>query len=272
MSDNITIGVIGAGFVGSAVINGFDTETVDMWIVDPKRNDTTIKELCNANPSITFICVPTPEGDKGAVDVSTVDEVLTQLETLDYKGIVVIKSTITPDHLVRFKKQYNLSMVYNPEFLTEANSFSDFINPQMQVLGGKWRDCDKVEKAYVRHSKVKTVPTYKVDMITASLIKYSINSWLATKVVFFNELHALHKESGAMSSWEQFIEILRGDVRVGKSHMQVPGPDGDFGFGGHCFPKDTKGFLNYSNTKNVPLTVLENAVKENVQLRKNKKH
>ena len=268
----IKLGIVGHGFVGSAVANGFNTDTVDIIVVDPAKFPTTLEQLLNENPDFIFVCVPTPENDDGSVNVSTVDLVLSGIEQGSYKGITVIKSTITPDHLTRFKKQYSLNMVYNPEFLTEANSFNDFINPQMQVLGGKWRDCDKVEKAYVRHSKVKTVPTYKVDLITASLIKYTINSWLATKVVFFNELHALHKESGAMSSWEQFIEILQGDVRVGKSHMQVPGPDGQFGFGGHCFPKDTKGLLNYSLKKNVSLTLLDNAVKENVHIRKNKKH
>jgi UDPglucose 6-dehydrogenase len=137
----------------------------------------------------------------------------------------------------------------------------------MQVLGGKWRDCDTVEKAYVRHSSVKTVPTFKVDLITASLIKYTINSWLATKVIWFNQLKDLFDESGARTSWEQFTTMLNEDPRMGDSHMQVPGPDGQPGFGGHCFPKDTKALLYYSKLKSKKLKVLEDIIKYNTEYR-----
>ena len=270
----LKLGVIGAGFVGGSVINGFDTATVEQYVVDPKIYEkNSIDELVSKfNPPICFICVPTPQGELGDVDVSIARQVLSDLYDSNYKGIVVIKSTITPQHLIRMKKDFGLKLVYNPEFLTEANAHQDFLNPNMQVLGGKWRDCDKVEKAYARHSSVKVVPTYKVDLITASLIKYTINSWLATKVVFFNELYELHKASGSNSSWEQFTEMLGTDPRIGESHMRVPGPDGDFGFGGHCFPKDTKAFQSYANSLNVQLDVLNTATNINEKRLRKKKN
>ena len=246
------LGIIGKGFVGSAVAYGFDRD-VQQFVVDPLINDNTIIDLVNYDPPLLFICVPTnklPSHDD--VDVSIVRDVLKDLWDLRYKGICVIKSTITPDHLTTMKKDFGkgLKIVYNPEFLTEANSLQDFINPNMQVLGGKWRDCETVEKAYIRHSSVRTVPTFKVDLITASLIKYTINSWLATKVTFFNELKELHELGSSMVSWEQFTDMLSRDERIGNSHMQVPGPDGEPGFGGHCLPKDTEALLNYANKKN----------------------
>ena len=260
----LKLGIIGAGFVGSSVINGFDRD-VDQFVVDPLFNDNTIDDLVNYDPPLLFVCVPTPKGkgNTGDVDVSIVRQVLSDLYDRNYKGIVVIKSTITPKHLTKMKKDFKLNLVYNPEFLTEANAHADFINPHMQVLGGSWKHCDKVEKAYSRHSRVKTVPTFKVDLITASLIKYTINSWLATKVTFFNELHNLHQSSGSNSSWEQFVEILQTDPRMGKTHMQVPGPDGKFGFGGHCFPKDTEALIHYANCLNTELKLLKTSVKLN---------
>ncbi len=266
---NYKIGIIGKGFVGSAVSNGFN-RNVDQFIVDPKINDNTIEQLVqNFSPPLCFVCVPTPKQDNGEVDVSYVKEVLDTLSELQYKGIVIVKSTITPDHLINFKKVYkNTKVVYNPEFLTEANSFQDFVNPNMQILGGKWRDCEVVEKAYLRYSSVKVVPTFKVDLITASLIKYTINSWLATKVVFFNELHKLHSKSGSHSSWEQFVDMLTRDPRIGDSHMSVPGPDGKFGYGGHCFPKDTEALLYYANQQGVDMSQLKHAVKRNKKIRK----
>ena len=263
----LRLGIVGNGFVGSAVSNGFDVDT-EQFIVDPKQNDNTMEQLMEFDPKLVFVCVPTPPQDTHYdVDVQIVDSVLKDLEAYTYKGIVVIKSTITPDHLTRFKKKYNLSLVYNPEFLTEANAFEDFLNPSMQILGGKWKDCENVEKAYVKHSSVKTVPTFKTDMITASLIKYTINSWLALKVTFFNELHGLFENSGAAPQWSQFTDMLTRDPRIGDSHMSVPGLDGKFGYGGHCFPKDTKAFLYYSKLKKKELTLLKAAIQLNEKQR-----
>jgi UDPglucose 6-dehydrogenase len=99
------------------------------------------------------------------------------------------------------------------------------------------------------------------------LIKYSINSWLATKVIWFNQLRELYDESGARASWEQFTTMLNEDPRIGDSHMQVPGPDGEKGFGGHCFPKDTKALLYYSKLKSKKLNILEDIIKYNSEYR-----
>lgn len=264
----LRLGVVGSGFVGGSVINGFDQPNVDMWIVDPKKTTTTLRQLVEADTHITFICLPTPESTDGSVNVIVVDEVLSDLNKFAYNGLVVIKSTITPDHLQRFVRQYNLRIVYNPEFLTEANAHQDFINPPMQILGGVWEECELVERAYVEFSKVKIVPTFKTDIVSASLLKYTINSWLATKVTFMNELYHLHKASGANTSWEQFTDMLQRDKRIGDSHLRVPGPDGSFGFGGHCFPKDTAGLLSYADKNNVDLSVLSKAVETNAKFRK----
>ena len=197
------LGIIGNGFVGSAVEYGFSVDT-EQFIVDPKFNDNTLQDLVNRNAEITFVCVPTPQQDTHMdVDTSIARTVLQELNELEYKGVVVVKSTITPHHLKQFKTLYsNLRLVYNPEFLTEANSKQEFINPHMQILGGELQDCIEVEQAYINHSKVKIVPTFKTDLTSASMIKYTINSWLATKVSFFNELFHLHQSSNAETSWD----------------------------------------------------------------------
>ncbi len=260
----LKLGIIGKGFVGSAVANGFDKDC-EQVIVDPKYTDNTIEDALDCK--LIFVCVPTPVAEDGSCDVSIVDDVLIELSMRDFKGVVAVKSTIIPDYLHEFKKSYDLKIVYNPEFLTEANANEDFKNPPFQVFGGKWRDCEVVEKAYLRYSSVRIVPTFKVDLTTASLLKYTINSWLATKVTFFNELKQLHELGSSMVSWEQFTDMLSRDERVGKSHMQVPGPDGEPGFGGHCLPKDTEALLNYANKKNIKMSVLRKAVSTNKKIR-----
>ena len=258
------LGIIGKGFVGSAVANGFDKDC-EQVIVDPWYNNNTLDEVLDCK--LVFVCVPTPVAEDGSCDTTIAKDVLTELNRLQYKGVVVIKSTIIPDYLQEFKKEYALKIVYNPEFLTEANADDDFKNPPFQVFGGKWRDCEIVEKAYLRHSSVRIVPTFKVDLTTASLLKYTINSWLATKVTFFNELKELHELGSSMVSWEQFTDMLSRDERVGNSHMQVPGPDGEPGFGGHCLPKDTEALIHYAQSKNIKLSLLEKAVSKNKKLR-----
>jgi UDPglucose 6-dehydrogenase len=266
MSDNFKIGIIGKGFVGGAVSNGFN-KNVEQIIVDPVYSDTTLEQLIEQGPTLTFICVPTPPNEDGSINVDIVTDVLIELSMRDYKGVVVVKSTIIPDYLQQFKKEFDLKIVYNPEFLTEANAHADFINPNMQVLGGKWKDCEVVEKAYLRHSSVKVVPTFKTDLTTASLLKYTINSYLATKVMFMNDIHKLHQAGTSQVSWEQFTDMLTRDPRIGDSHMQVPGPDGEFGFGGHCFPKDTEALLKYANDKSIKLNMLKKAVEINKKIR-----
>lgn len=262
-----TVGVVGAGFVGSAVIAAFsDQPDTKIQIIDPVHApDQNIADL---QADIVFVCVPTPSLPDGEVDVSIVNEVLRDLSFLGFGGIVVIKSTITANHLTRLRDEYSeLRLVYNPEFLTERNAQWDFQNPQMQILGGEWSDCVQVEQLYVQHSSVRISPTFKTDLVSASLLKYTINSWLATKVTFMNELFQMHMMSGAETTWEQFTDMLSRDSRVGDSHLQVPGPDGAFGFGGHCFPKDTKAFLHWADQSGVELSVLGQAVERNKQIR-----
>lgn len=264
----LRLGIVGLGFVGKAVSAAFDTDTVQQFVIDPAVNNNTMDGLANFHPHITFVCVPTPAAPDHTVDVSIVESVLDQFEDAECSGTLVLKSTITPDHLVRLRKRYWFPMVYNPEFLREAHAISDFINPAMQILGGNWYDCVTVEQAYNVHSTVKIVPTFKTDLVTASLLKYTINSWLATKVVFMNEIYHLHNSSGAESTWEQFIEMLQRDTRVGHSHLQVPGPDKNLGFGGHCFPKDTAAFSKYAENLGVPQHIVQKAREINNILRK----
>ena len=133
------LGIVGKGFVGGSVAHGFDRD-VEQIIVDPQHSQTTLKECVKQKPEIIFICVPTPQSETGDVDVQISQTVLSEINKLKYKGIVVIKSTISPNHLVKFTEDYKLRLVYNPEFLTEANAHWDFCNPSMQILGGNHSD------------------------------------------------------------------------------------------------------------------------------------
>ena len=157
--------------------------------------------------------------------------------------------------------------IYNPEFLREKHAEEDFINSSMIILGGSKNNQEKVKNLYENHSICKTKNYVLTDKITASLIKYSINSFLASKVIFFNELRELFNSSGTEEDWDFFINVLGMDKRIGNSHMNVPGHDGRLGFGGACFTKDTAALIKYSQSLEKELTLLKKAIEINNNIR-----
>jgi len=270
-SAEYTIGIIGLGFVGTAVASGFENYTKIVRVDEDKlgNQSSTIEDATKVSEAI-FICLPTPSVVGGYdVDISIIDSVLKEIDNQSYRGIVIIKSSVTPQHLQDLYKKYSdLRLVFNPEFLTERNANDDFQNPFFQIFGGDLSDCHEAEALYDYYSCVKGAPVFKTDIITASLVKYALNSFYATKVTFMNELYHLHTNSNAASTWEEFAEILKTDPRMGNSHMSVPGPGGNFGFGGNCFPKDTKALLEYSESVlGVALQLLSKVVEENEKVR-----
>lgn len=261
--------VIGAGVVGGALIASFNDD-VKVHIIDPAHPDTTrsIKDA-TALSKIIFLCLPTPTMDNGEIDILLFNSYFVHLDRSSYSGLVVIKSTLTPQHLEKFKRDHpTLRLVYFPEFLTEANPLSDMLHPSVHIMGGEDTDLYAMHQFIIHKTKIKECPVYKTDIITASLAKYFINSWLATKVLFMNEFYALQQQSNSSVAWAEFTNIVSTDKRVGDSHLKVPGPDGKMGFGGMCFPKDTVALLTYAKECGIDLTVLKAAVETNKDIRK----
>ena len=263
------LGIIGHGFVGSAVDQGF-TRDCAKFIVDPKHNNNSIQDLIAFQPAATFVCVPTPKTGSGEANVSIVESVLTELDHYQ-NHLVIIKSTVPAYQLKKFQDSFkNLNIVYNPEFLTEKNYIEDFRNPPMHVFGGDRENTDQVEQLYKNHSVCSECPVFHTDTLTASFVKYSINSFLATKVTFFNELYDVYQSQGG-KNYEQLIRMISTDKRIGKTHMNVPGHNGERGYGGSCFPKDTAALAYYAREiLGTPFTQLETSIQINERLRTNK--
>ena len=229
------IGIVGHGFVGKAVDYGFSQRGVKKFIVDP-NNDTTVDDLTEFDPDVTFVAVPTPMSDDGKIDASIVTKVVKELIDKT-KGFVVVKSTVTPDIMMELADLARDRIVYNPEFLTEKNANEDFINPKMHVFGGDPGTCRFIEELFETCSLCRPCPVFHVSIAEASFIKYGINSFLATKVLWFNQFYDTVNGHG---NYNRIISAIANDPRIGHSHTIVPGFDGKRGFGGACFPKDTK--------------------------------
>jgi len=258
------IGIIGYGFVGKALFEAFH-DSVETFIVDLKLN-TTIENLFEFGPDATFICLPTPMKDDGSQDIAVVEETFFKIKDLNLPGLIILKSTVHPGNINILEKVLP-NFVYNPEFLREKHASDDFINSKLIVFGGE-KDCtNKLSKIYSKYTKCKCNDYIFTDIASASLIKYTINTFLATKVIFFNEMHDLFNATNTNESWDNFINYLSKDFRIGNSHMMVPGHDGRYGFGGACLPKDAAAILRYAKSLNVELTLIKNAINTNNQIR-----
>lgn len=260
----LKLGIIGHGFVGKATDRGFN-KRVSKFIVDPLLN-TKIDDLKNFDPEIVFICVPTPMDDDGSQDASIIEEVIKDLILNCPNAIKVVKSTVLPSLLDELH-QLDPKLIYNPEFLREKHADIDFVNSDMIIFGGDRNISTQVSNAYLRHSRCKTKEHIFTDIKTASLIKYSINTYLASKVIFFNELHSIYEKLDVKDNWESIINIISRDKRIGKSHMNVPGHDGRKGFGGACFPKDSLALIKYAKSLDIDLNSLVSTVKINNKIR-----
>ncbi len=258
------VGIIGCGFVGKALSNGLK-DSVSKLEIDPKLNTFT-KDLVSFDPDIVFVCLPTPLKEDLSLDSSIVDIVIDELIDLQIDSLIVLKSTILPNNLKEISKKIK-RFIYNPEFLREKHANEDFVNSKLIVFGGSSEDVEMVMDFYVNHTKCKSNDFIQTDLITASLIKYTINTFLATKVSFFNELNKVFIKSGAGDSWNNFISYLQKDVRMGNSHMSVPGHDGKEGFGGACLPKDSFALLKYAKENNLDFKVLESVLNVNNSIR-----
>jgi UDPglucose 6-dehydrogenase len=255
------VGIVGLGFVGGSIKQAMEYSCSLVLIdKDPLKSTHNFNELFECEG--IFVCVPSPQGDDGSCDTSILEDVLDRLK--DYKGVIISKCTAPPAVYEKLNAQYP-NLVHAPEFLTAANANIDYINGKFLFVGGSVgayiRDAERI----IRMGQCNLTEVIHCTIKEASLAKYTINSFLATKVTFMNEIYFLAKEFGA--DYDKIAKMVSLDARIGSSHLKVPGPDGSFGFGGMCFPKDTSALLKYAENHSVQLNVLESAVKKNTLLR-----
>lgn len=259
----LKLGIIGLGFVGGAINESLELHLIDKVLIDPYKGfNGTYNELKDAEG--VFVCVPSPMSDDGTCDTSFLEDVIKNLKAVDFKGVIISKCTIPPSTYEALAKD-TPNLVHAPEFLTAANAVSDYLNGRFSFIGG-------TVIAYMREAEriIRLTQAHLEDVIfctigEASLAKYTINSFLATKVAFMNEIYEIAQASGL--NYDRVAHMVTTDPRIGKSHMRVPGPDGSFGFGGACFPKDTSALIKYAESIGQTPMVLDAAVRKNTLLR-----
>ena len=264
------IGIIGRGFVGTAVEFGFSAQCgcnaiIKSFDIDESRKKDSLDATVNKSDFI-FVSVPTPSNHTG-IDLSSLISALESIEQVNRRNdnIILIRSTIIPGTTKKLDEKFKkLNIVFNPEFLTERTAKFDFINQSRFIIGGDPKFTNMVAQLY-KWRFGSTALIIQTNFETAELIKYMNNCFFATKVSFLNEMKILSQKIGA--DWDTSVQGFVSDGRIGHSHIQVPGPDGKLGFGGNCFPKDVKAILEFSKKLGVNLNTIKGAWETNLDVR-----
>jgi UDPglucose 6-dehydrogenase len=252
------IGIIGYGFVGQALgsVLQDNFQVVDFACERGIDFDT----LMSMNPTTIFICVPTPTTVEGCDD-SIVMHYIERL--VSYNCVVIVKSTIPPSTIDKIMEVRPSTVIW-PELLRERHAKQDMRQPSLIVVGAKDKEIfADVQQFIMECTSIEIIPQLirHVTPKEASLFKYTVNTFLATKVLFMHQMSIFAESIGV--EWDNVADVLALEGRVGKSHLRAPGEHG-LGFAGTCFPKDTKALAEDAKGE---LTLLEQTILLNNELR-----
>jgi UDPglucose 6-dehydrogenase len=257
------IGIIGYGYVGKAVASAYEPHEV--LYNDPKVDGSTSIAEMKDNCKAIFVCVPTPSYKDGSCDTAILEHVMHQLA--GFEGIVVAKSTALPQAYMDLESKYpDMKLAHVPEFLTASNAETDYQYPVKIVVG-----CRPALRLDVAQLIVTERVNYDLTNVQycsiaeASMVKYVANTMLAMKVIINNEYYDVCRTLGI--KWDNVARVAASDPRLGNTHWQVPGPDGERGFGGACFPKDMMALLALSKFLHTDPSMIDAAVTKNQKLR-----
>ena len=270
------IGVIGNGFVGNAVQFGFSQKVgceaeVRVYDKNPSKSTHSLEETVNKSDFI-FLSVPTPANEDGSINLDILEGALNDINRVhDGKdNVILIRSTVVPGTTWKLQTKYpHLNILFNPEFLTEKSANFDFINQSRFVIGnnGKQMSWAKSEEfvGLIKERFGDCVAVLETNYETAELIKYMSNCFFATKVSFMNEMYQIAEKIDA--NWDDVVSGFVADGRIGHTHLNVPGHDGKFGFGGSCFPKDIQALIDFAEGFGVNSSVLKGVWEKNLEVR-----
>jgi nucleotide sugar dehydrogenase len=260
------IGVIGNGFVGSAVANGFNKYNVKVFDKNPNLSTHTLKDVVSQD--FVFICVPTPMKDMMGDDcnLSIIESCFRDIEEIGSNAILIVKSTVPIGTTSRLQSKHgSLNIVHSPEFLTAKFAKEDFLNADRHIVGYTNKQSIGIEAFNLFQKAFPNIPCLMMKSVESESVKYIANCFFATKVSFFNEIHLLIEKLGL--DWSSIIKGVTEDRRIGDSHYQVPGHDGDKGFGGTCFPKDVNALIATFEKNGIDPKVLKSVWSRNLDVR-----
>lgn len=271
----MNIGIVGVGFVGGAtahVLKGKHNLYLYDKYKEPYNSQKNLEELAK-NSECAFICVPTPMQPSGAISYTNIHNSISQLLEKTEKAkrdpkdlVVIIRSTAVSGTTDELAEKYPFKFAFNPEFLREKYAIEDMENTDRVVIGANdFETSKKVEEIY--RPIFPNAEYIFEDIKTAEMIKYMANVMLAIQVAGGNEFYQICKVMGI--DYDRVKNAVLLDKRIGRN-LDVPGPDGDFGFGGKCFPKDLNALIYLAREHMYRPYLFEEVWRLNERVRKDK--
>ncbi len=258
------IGVIGNGVVGGAVARSWLEYAGEVRVYDkePARSMCDLKNALRCD--FVFICLPTPVAEDGTCDISAIREVL-QVASKHW-GTLVIRSTVPPGTTRQLSKEYDVRILHSPEFLTARCNEMGARLPSRNLIGEIKPHTEAVNKLVtIYQQRWPGVPTLIMEAEESELVKLICNSFFGTKISFFNEMKQI--SDALKCRWPNVIKGVLSDGRIAREHTDVPGPDGELGFGGACLPKDLAMLMEITRELKITPHVLIGAMNKNLEVR-----
>ena len=250
-----TIGIIGHGIVGAAIASGFVRLGHDIRVHDVKLN-TSIEKVLDTD--VCFVCVPTPSREDNSCDTTIVSSVVDDLDNLNYKGVVVIKSTVEPGTTqALIYKHEDLNICFVPEFLRERCAAADFVdNHDLCVIGTHSQKNYELIKSVHGHFPQEFVLCTPTE---AELVKYFNNIYNATLITFANNFYEVCESLGVNYTNVKNTIVKRDHIN--NSYLDC---NKNFrGFGGACLPKDTKAIAHLVKENGLPSSLFQELLDHN---------
>lgn len=253
--EKMKIGIVGLGHVGTAMHNLFK----DAVIYDKYKNIGSMNEInkCDA----AFVCVPTPMKEDGSCDTTAVDEVLNWCEC----KVIILRSTVRVGYTREMTEKLHKMIVFQPEYYGEtvAHPFADLSERTWLSFGGTQEAIDLAIDAYktVINSNVRI---YQAPSDEVELAKYMENAFLATKVIFINEMYDICEKLGL--NYNQVREIWTADPRIGTSHTFIY--KDKRGYDGSCLPKDISELHTLEKENDLDDTLINAVIEKNKKYHK----
>jgi len=226
--EDIKIGIIGYGVIGSTFAEWVKWHThCKLVISDPPKGINDDLTGCN----IFFIGIHVPTEVDGTQDLTLMKDIIKGLP----EGPVVIRTTILPGTADKLTKELGREVLFMPEFLTERTAYKDFCEQDVIITGAR----DILDEIFACKNK------HYMSNVEAEITKYAHNVFGALKVTYFNGIYKLCQKLGC--DYEKVREGTLLSGYINSNHTKVPGPDGKFGYGGKCFPKDVDAFSLFSS-------------------------
>jgi UDPglucose 6-dehydrogenase len=242
--------VIGYGIVGQATAEALGIEK--HFDIQEDRSNITLEEAANCR--LVFICLPTPIDKDGNYLLDDITKIIRQINDYGNGNIFVIRSTVYPGYAVYLQSELMINCILsNPEFLSEKTALEDTKNPPFIIIGG-FEGVYREELQAFYAARIKGADVIMTDNTTAEMSKLALNAYFATKVIFANQLFDACKKQPQGANYQTIKKIFEKHPFGPKNHFKI-WFNGARGVNGHCLPKDTKAFENYTR---LPLIGLVN--------------